>query len=100
MSDCALCEHPDARVEIEDRGEKRKVCDDSLGCRRRGIARLARLAGRIDALAEHVEATDRRVDEVAEGPRLGLATTGGLLEELQARALVGGYASYRTVDSH
>jgi GTPase SAR1 family protein len=29
---------------------------------------------------------------------LGLATTGELLAELQARADVGGYADYRTVD--
>lgn len=31
-------------------------------------------------------------------PQLGLATTAQLLEELTARAVVGGYAGYRTVD--
>ena len=34
---------------------------------------------------------------VTGGARLGLATTAELLEELQARAEVGGYADYRTV---
>lgn len=31
-------------------------------------------------------------------PTLGLATTAQLLDELKARAEVGGYAEYRTVD--
>lgn len=34
-----------------------------------------------------------------EKANLGLATTAELLAELQARAEVGGYADYRTVDS-
>lgn len=33
-------------------------------------------------------------------PHLGCATTAELLTELQARAEVGGYAGYRTVDGH
>jgi hypothetical protein len=32
-------------------------------------------------------------------PQLGLATTAQLLSELTARAEVGGYANYRTVDA-
>lgn len=34
-----------------------------------------------------------------ENPWLGLASTKQLLEELQSRAEVGGYADYRTIDS-
>jgi hypothetical protein len=33
-----------------------------------------------------------------EAANLGLATTAELIEELAARARVGGYAEYRTVD--
>lgn len=39
------------------------------------------------------------LDLADETPRLGCATTAQMLEELTARAEVGGYADYRTVDS-
>lgn len=39
-------------------------------------------------------------DQTVEEPLLGLATTEQLIEELHARALVGGYLHYRTVDGH
>lgn len=32
-------------------------------------------------------------------PLLGLATTAQLIDELKARAVIGGYDQYRTVDS-
>ncbi|MDP1774254.1 MAG: hypothetical protein Q8L15_18455 [Methylobacter sp.] len=38
------------------------------------------------------------LDEIWSKPWLGNATTGEMLEELKARAEVGGYAAYRTVD--
>lgn len=53
---------------------------------------IARLFPGKGPLLERVKHS-AKVDE----PQLGLATTKQLLEELQARAEVGGYASYRTV---
>lgn len=38
------------------------------------------------------------VKAMYEKPNLGLATTGELLDELQARAVMGGYINHRTVD--
>lgn len=37
--------------------------------------------------------------DLANKPNLGLATTGTLLEELSARARLGGYDTHRTVDN-
>lgn len=39
------------------------------------------------------------VDEILSKPWLGNATTKELIEELQARADVGGYANYKTSES-
>lgn len=44
------------------------------------------------------EAFAEILDEIWSKPWLGNATTKELLEELQVRAEVGGYADYRTVD--
>lgn len=38
------------------------------------------------------------IEQLKSSPNLGLATTQELLEELMARARVGGYDQYRTVD--
>ena len=38
------------------------------------------------------------LDEVWSKPWLGNATTGELIDELKARAEMGGYAKYKTVD--
>ena len=38
------------------------------------------------------------VDKHYDKPNLGLASTGELIDELRARAALGGYLEYRTVD--
>ena len=47
---------------------------------------------------ERAVVENRLPNYTGEQPNLGLATTRQLLEELQARAEVHGYADYRTVD--
>jgi hypothetical protein len=42
--------------------------------------------------------TDKVEPKATESPLLGLATTGQLLDELKARAELGGYVNYRTID--
>jgi len=55
------------------------------------------VADRLNATTEAEAAIERMVAKM--GPNLGMATTAELLAELQARAEVGGYAEYRTVDN-
>lgn len=44
---------------------------------------------------EYLDLASRNLVKDANRPNLGLATTKQLLEELEARAIMGGYAEYR-----
>lgn len=73
--------------------------DEIIGAVARGWCHPVNEHKQMDAdLAYAIVDEIEKLNEI-EQPMLGLATTLQLLEELTARAEIGGYAQYRTVDS-
>jgi len=101
MSEGTSDTHYIAALEAENAALK-KLIDDARGDSLMGLAFSHALSDRevvmVDAWVQRTFRAETENAKLKNEPRLGMATTAELLEELTARAEVGGYATYRTWD--